>query len=317
MRRLILIYIFTGLIPVSSFSWIGDAHRDMTESAMKAVLKLDNTKPLKKDTVFIKYDLPMNFAQSIFMNVGLAGGGGIVESFIGFIVDQTVWDDQMEVDTFMVYPPPGKPNMTLYQMVRECGRSPDDFDAKTGLIGEGDCLIGHIITPNGIGFADYLAEHFYNLAVKNYKKNKQKAYAYLGYATHYIEDAGIPLHTEADWSNIQGLQFQYNFHTYTEKWVDANWSRYKGTADSAAMAPMPVCDIRAMVRALAYETSPDITQWTQAWGMKGGGDWDSDDISKNPNPSNIKKFDDVVKRCIWRIVPRVSGLFAKFKQDVM
>ncbi|MBN1999787.1 hypothetical protein JW935_19685, partial [candidate division KSB1 bacterium] len=219
-------------------------------------------------------------------------------------------------DTYMIYPDTAKDKKhlnTLYKIMAHAGTAPDDFDGPTGLIGDGEMLIGHIYAPNGIGFADFMTQYFYNEAVEAWKKNqKYHAAVYLCYASHYLEDAGIPVHAEADYRNLDVLQWQLGYHSYTESYVADNWSKYSATSDSAAAVPMPVCDISSMVRSLAMETYPDVAGWTKAWGYKGGGDY-----KKGDEPVNVKMFDELVKQEIWRCVPRVSGMFLKFKTEVM
>ena len=297
------------------YPWSYYSHVGMTRAAARYVFNLDTTSTAPKIgefTVIIKYEMHIDFAKTVGKNLGFFGG--LLESFIGSIVDMKLSEDKFKVNETMTYPPPKKKYLnTLDKIIAEAGSHPDDFDKKTGLIGEGDMLLGHIYAPNGIGFADYMVEFFYNKADTAYQKGKKnEAFVYLAYASHYLVDAGIPVHAEADYRNINVLQWQLKYHSYTEKYVSENWKKYQATADSAAKVPMPVCDIRAMVRSLAMETYPDIAEWNHAWGSKGGGEYKTGD-----QPANQKRFDELVRQEIWRCVPRVSGLFMKFKQEVM
>ena len=63
---------------------------------------------------------------------------------------------------------------------------------------------------------------------------------------------------------------------------------------------------------ISVRTSPDLAEWNKAWGQTGGGDYEDGD-----EPANVKKFDELVKREIWRCVPRIAGLFMKFKDEVI
>jgi len=160
-------------------------------------------------------------------------------------------------------------NPTLDNIIAVAGSDPDSIDEGTSLIAKGECLIGHIYAPNGIGFADVMVELFYDKAVAVWKAGyENRAYVYLAYASHYFEDAGIPLHAEADYRNLSTLQWQLSYHSATEAWVSDNWEthNFQTVADSAAKVPMPICDIGAAVRSLAMEIYPDIAEWNKAWG---------------------------------------------------
>ena len=311
----ILIFLLAGC--QIAFGWSYNSHVNMTALAAAYVFNLDTSAAAPKVAPFqvrIKYDVHEDFGETVGMSLNLLGTGGILESFVGAIIDVTVLEDKFKVDTIMTYPPPKKPSVnTLYKIMKEAGSDPDTYDARTGLIGRGEMLVGHIYGPNGIGFADFMAQFCYNQAVKAWKQNqKNQAFVFLAYASHYIEDCGIPVHAEADYRNLDVLQWQMGYHSFTEDYVADHWmEKYQATAAEAAQVPMPVCDIGAMVRSLAMETNPDIAEWNKAWGQKGG------KYNPGDQPANQKKFDELVKQEIWRCVPRVSGLFMKFKQEVM
>jgi len=299
------------------YPWGYWSHAGMTGAAAREVFNLDASKTATKIDTFkvnIKYDMQVDFGKTVGMGLGILGTPGVLESFVGSIIDVTVLKDKFRVDHTMTYPVLDKKKEvnTLDKIMREAGTHPDSFDAKTGLIGEGDMLLGHIYAPNGLGFTDIMAEFCYNNAVKAWMKNEDESFVWLSYASHYIVDAGIAVHAEADYRNLHVLQWQLRYHTFTEKYVSNNWKKYKATADSAAKFPLPVCDIGATVRSLAMETYPDLAEWNKAWGQSGGGDYQEGD-----EPANVKKFDEVVKREIWRCVPRIAGLFMKFKEDVI
>jgi hypothetical protein len=319
MKKSLSIFFCFVLSGSAVFAWSYNSHVGMTGAAAAYVFNLDKsaTAPIVKPfSVNIKYDMHVDFGKTAGMGFNISGTGGVLESFVGSIIDMTVIDEKFKVDTTMNYPPPKKPQLnTLYKIMREAGSDPDTYDAKTGLIGRGQMLIGHIYGPNGIGFADFMVEFCYNQAVNAWKQNqKNQAYVFLAYASHYLEDCGIPLHAEADYRNLRSLQMALKYHTFTEDYVSENWQvrGYQAIADSAARVPMPVCDISAMARSLAMETYPDLAEWNRAWGEKGGGDY-----QKGDEPVNQKVFDELIRQEIWRCVPRVSGLFMKFKQEVM
>ncbi|MCK5455119.1 MAG: hypothetical protein KAJ16_12190 [Calditrichia bacterium] len=310
-----LIYIFLGSSMI--YPWGYYSHTGMTAAAAREVFNLDTSKTAPKISQFkvnIKYDMEVDFGKTVGMSLGILGTAGFLESFVGSIIDMEISKDKFRVDETLTYPPPKKPYVnTLYKIMAEAGSDPDTYDANTGLAGKGKMLVGHIYAPNGIGFTDIMAEFCYNNAVKAWKqKNKNEAFVWLSYASHYVVDAGIPVHAEADYRNLNVLQWQLKYHTFTESYVSNNWQKYKATADSAAKVPMPVCDIGAMVRSLAMETYPDLAEWNKAWGQKGG-----EEYKKGDEPANVKKFDELVKREIWRCVPRIAGLFLKFKNEEM
>jgi hypothetical protein len=299
------------------YSWGYWSHAGMTGAAAREVFNLDTSNTAKKIGTFkvnIKYDMQVDFGKTVGMGLGILGTPGVLESFVGSIIDVTVLKDKFKVDHTITYPPLDKTSWcnTLYKIMREAGAHPDSFDAKTGLIGDGEMLLGHIYAPNGLGFTDIMAEFCYNKAEKAWPKKKNEAFVWLSYTSHYLVDAGIPVHAEADYRNLHVLQWQIRYHAHTESYISHNWKKYKASADSAAKFPMPVCDIGATVRSLAMETYPDLAEWNKAWGQKGGGDYE-----KGDEPANVKKFDELVKREIWRCVPRIAGLFMKFKMDVI
>lgn len=310
----IIISVVLLFIPISSINpWGGKSHSGMTKAAAKSVFNLD-TLTTYTVKVHVEYNMSVDFAKTVGMGIG--GNFSPVAALIGTIVDKAVIDKKFDVkwdSTFVG---------TQDKLFELAGSAPDNFDAPTGLIGEGDCLIGHIYAPNGIGFADYMVEYFYKKAVDAWKKNKNLAFIYLGFASHYFVDAGIPVHAEADYRNLNVLQWQYKYHSYTEGWISDNWDfRYKSTVDSAAQVALPVCDIGAGVRSLAFETYPDIAEWNSAWGAKGGTSFEEMMGSESgstvkEDPQNLTRFDELVKMEIWRCVPRVVGLFIKFKKEV-
>lgn len=303
-----------------TYGWGYDSHVGMTRTAAQFVFGFDTTATapkVKPFTVKIKYDMNVDFCKSMGKNLNLMGGGGLIESFVGSAIDKELSNSKFKVDTQISYPTKEQPQWdTLYEIMGLAGQHPDVFDEPTGLLGDGVMTIGHIYGPNGFGFADEMTEWCYGKAVEAWKaKKEEEALVFLGYACHYMEDCGIAVHVEADYRNLRVMQEQSVYHSYTEGYVSKHWKarKYQAMADSAAKFPMPVCDIGATARALAMETYPDITEWMKAWGNKGGGE----SYDGTGQPANPKLFDEVVRREIWRCVPRVSGLMLKFKHEVM
>jgi hypothetical protein len=298
MKKAIVLFCLL-IYPVFLYPWGATTHRGMTRAAAKTILKM-GSKPVTNLSVHIYYDLNIDFFQTILKGTGKMEG--MLLSSIGAIIDKSISDDKIKVDSTKIYK-----NTTEIKMMAEAGQDPDDFDKKTGVFGESTGLIGHIYAPNGLGFADFMTKFFYDKAIKEYNAGKhQRGLAYLGYATHYIVDVAIPVHAEADFLNQKNLQLQWDLHNKLEDWVSDNWNTYfQVTADSAAKVPMPACDIGAMVRGLGLETYPTLAEWYQAWGL-----------SSNNAPKNLNWFIDLVKESIWRCVPRVSGLFLKFRDAV-
>ena len=301
------------------WGWGYNSHVGMTRAAAQFVFGLDTTDAapkVKKFKVHIKYSMHSDFARGMGKNLSIMGGGGILESFVGSMIDMKLSKDKFAIDTWLEYPPPDSLALdTWWEIMGLAGYHPDKYDGPTGLLGEGEMTIGHIYGPGGFGFADQMCEWAYGQAVKAWKANKpNEAKVFLGYASHYLEDCGISVHAEADYRNLKVMQEQIVYHSYTEGYVSVHWDKYfQATADSAAKVPMPVCDIAATARALSMETYPDVAEWYAAWGNKGGGaEYDGTGI-----PANQKLFHEVVRREIWRAVPRVSGLMLKFKNEVM
>ena len=57
-----------------------------------------------------------------------------------------------------------------------------------------------------------LAKDMFNIG------NNYEGYKYLGYASHYLEDVGTPVHTDMDVIN------QLSFHLGYEEWIDLHWT---------------------------------------------------------------------------------------------
>ncbi len=303
--------IVVGLLFVShtAWSWGYNTHFGLTRAASRYVFN-PNRKTQIKLSVPVKWDMAdVDFGKTI----GMSMGGGLFESYIGMIIDNAALKDKYKVDMTLDYPYKGsrlamKDSSSMDVIMAVAGTDPDSIDQDTGLLEQGECLFGHSYAANGVGFADVMTEYFYKLAVKTWKSDQKTALVYLCYASHYLADAGVPVHAEADYRNIKTIQWQMSFHNSSERWVGENWDtmKYQAVADSAAQVPMPVCDIASMVRSLAIETYPDLAEWSQAWGYKAG----------TSTPANIKKLDDMVRMEILRVVPRISGMFIKFKDEV-
>ena len=244
----------------------------------------------------------------MFQGIGI-GPVGLVCSAIGAIADVAVSEDRYSIDTQMVYD-----DSLEIDIITRAGEDPDTFDDKTGVFDKGMVLLGHMYGPNGLGFADYMTEFFYNEAVKSYKKGKRvEALVYLGYASHYMVDVAIPVHAEADYLSQDNLTPQFELHSKIEKWPSENWTTKFGdesfddTAQKAAKVPMPVCDIQATVRSMGLETYQKLSRWYKAWDVN----------SATPDEPKYKsEFINLVREQLWMCVPRVSGLFLKFKKEV-
>jgi hypothetical protein len=286
----------------SSFPWGGTTHRGMTKAAAEAIIPLLDDKP-DSFSVAVKYNMMIDFFQTIFKGMGTEASG-LLFSAIGAIADLAISEDRYDIDTTMKYG-----NMTELEIISEAGQDPDDFDDGTGIFGNGKCLVGHMCAPNGLGFADYMVNFFYEKAVASYKKGKRlEALVYLGYACHYLVDVGLPVHAEANFLNQKNIQAQWEIHSKIEDWISNNWEySFQKIADEAAKAPLPVCDIQAMVRSLGLETYEKLSEWYKAWDVSS---------ANTSEPRYKSDFMALVKEQIWRTVPRASGLFLKFKKEV-
>ncbi len=310
LRLIILILSFS--IAGQLYAWGGDTHRGMTRAAAKFVFGPFSTVKIDSFFVPVNYSMAANFSKTMMM--GFAGG--VFSTFVGLTLDNTVFKDDLAVDDTMYYGYPETGPMTVASMFAEAGQDPDNFDGE--VLMDGGPKVLHMYSPNGIGYADVMTEYFYNKA-KDAISNKDtlKAFVYLGYASHYLADCGIPVHTEMDFINIKVLLWQWKFHHHMEDWISSNWSKkwnmkngsvisFSEEADSAAKVPVPVCDVAGSVRSLSFETYPDLAEWMDAWG---------NDVNKGPKDE--EKFIELVIQEIWRSVPRITGMFMKFKTEEM
>ena len=283
-----------------AFGWGGDTHRGMTKAAVHAIFGVDST--IVNLSFKVAYDPDAYIATTVLM--GFGGNYSPLATFAGLVLDETYVDSKLTIDTTWVYK-----NITADSMFTEAGQDPDDIDNETGLAGDGKVLLGHMYTPNGIGYADQMTQYFYDKAVDAYtkKNNKYLAFAYLGLASHYFEDAFIPFHVESYYLDVDNLMFQLNAHSAVESWTSNNWnSLFQKEAEKAAKYPMPVCDIAATVRSMALETYWDTTPMMKAWGVSAG----------SGQPKDLERFKQLVNKEIWRCLPRISGMYLKFKEDV-
>jgi len=289
---IILIYV------TCAFGWGGDTHRGMTKAAVHAIFGVDST--IVNLSFKVAYDPDAYIATTVLM--GFGGNYSPLATFTGLVLDETYVDSKLTVDTTWVYK-----NITADSMFTEAGQDPDNIDDETGLAGNGKVLLGHMYTPNGIGYADQMTQYFYDKAVDAYKNKNDKylAFAYLGFASHYFEDAFIPCHVESYYLDVDNLMFQLHAHSAVESWTSNNWNAlFQKEAEEAAKYPMPVCDIAATVRSMALETYWDTTPMMKAWGVGSG------------SPKDLKRFKQLVNKEIWRCLPRISGMYLKFKEDV-
>jgi hypothetical protein len=299
MKKECSILIFLSFI--ECYSWSSASHKGMTRHAMKEILKISGG-PTTTDTVHVKYNMMIDFFQTMFKGMG-AGADGILFSAIGAMADLGVSQDRFNIDTVMTYS-----NMQEADIIAQAGRDPDGFDDKTGIFGAGNCLVGHMYAPTGLGFADYMVDYFYKKAVATYKKGQTlRALIYLAYATNYYADVAIPVHAEADFLNQKNIKAQWSVHSKIEDWIANNWTLFDTTAAEAACAPLPVCDIKAGVRSLGLETYQKVSEWYKAW-----------DVTKSDptTPKYQSEFKDLVKEQVWKATPRISGLLLKFKKEV-
>ncbi len=285
-------------------SWTGIEHQGMTKSAAKAVLKLNDAKLIAAVQVPVEFSVTSNLWSTA---MGGAGDAGIIGAYIGGIVDLALSADRMNINTTMSYPPQDQV-MTELSLIMQCGYDPDKYEKDAAVFGDGQVIITHMYTPTGIGFADYYTEFFYDKAVAAYKAGKRLlALAYLGYAGHYLTDAALPTHDEADYLNMKNLLGQAFLHGQFEDWIEDNWEtgyNFQASADSVTAAPVPVCDIAAMVRSMALESAPDYAEWLEAWGSYA-----------NSWPEDKDKLAGLVRLTIRRCVPRLAGLYIKFKSE--
>jgi len=286
------------------FAWTTIEHKGMAKSAVKAVLHLDDTKQIYSVQVPVKFNVVSNIATLVFAG---AGDAGMIGAFIGGIVDLSLSEDRMKIDTKMTYPPKNT-IMSEVGLVMQACYDPDNYERNAAIFGDGKVIITHMYTPNGIGFADYFTEYFYNKAVTEFTNGQRlKALAYLGYASHYLTDAALPSHDEADYLNMKNLMGQAMLHSNFEDWIENNWDDvFQATSDSAAEAPMTICDIGASVRSMALESAPDFAEWLAAWGSY-----------LNSYPADSDKMAELTRRTIYRCVPRLAGLYLKFKTEAM
>jgi hypothetical protein len=296
------LFLFCLFIGNEAFSWSIQTHEHVTQAAAQAILHPSNSSTTHL-TVTVKYDMITDFFHSMFKSIGI-GEVGIVCSAIGAGADLYVSADRYSIDTKMVYD-----DSTELSIMTRSGEDPDTFDDKTGVFGSGKVMLGHMYAPTGLGFADFMTELFYDKAVESYQKgNRMEALVYLGYASHYMIDASIPVHAEADYLNQKNLTPQWEIHSKIEKWISDNDSTlFRKTEKAAAKVPMPVCDIQATVRSMGLETYQKLSRWYKAWDVN----------SATPTEPKYKsEFIDLVKEQLWMCVPRVSGLFLKFKKEV-
>lgn len=296
------------LLATQSFPWGGTTHRGMTKAAAKEILQLSDTGTATTLSVKVKYDMSIDFFQTIMKGMSTELSG-LLLSGIGAIADYGLSKDRYQIDATLTYT-----NQIELEIITEAGQDPDDFDDQTGIFGAGKCLVGHMYAPNGLGFADYMVDYFYKKAVASYKAGKwTEALVHIGYASHYLVDVGLPIHAEADFLNQKNIQMQYNIHSKMEDWIANNWKTlFQSVADEAAKEPLPMCDIPATVRSLGLETYQKASEWYKAWDL-------SAEEGKDPTnfgPRYKDNFIDLVNEAIYRCVPRMSGLFLKFKQEV-
>ena len=286
-------------------AWTTIEHKGMAKSAEKVVLHLDSTKHISSVQVPVKFDVMSNIATLVFAG---AGDAGMIGAFIGSIVDLGLSEAKMKINTTMTYPPPKTKSWTEDSLIMQACYDPDTYEKDAAVFGDGKVIITHMYTPNGIGFADYFTEYFYDKAVTEFKSGQRlKALAYLGYAGHYLTDAALPSHDEADYLNMKNIMGQAILHSEFEDWIEDNWnSVFQATSDSAAEAPMTICDIGASVRSMALESAPDFAEWLTAWGSY-----------LNTSPADPDKMAELTRRTIYRCVPRLAGLYLKFKTEAM
>ena len=91
------------------------------------------------------------------------------------------------------------------------GLEPDYFSSRTYL---------HLFDPvHDYGGAPLECLRYTVLAKDMFDSgNNYEGYKYLGYATHYLEDIGTPVHTDMDIIN------QMKFHLGYEEWVNLHWN---------------------------------------------------------------------------------------------
>jgi hypothetical protein len=181
------------------------------------------------------------------------------------------------------------------------GARPDRYDGPTKALG---ALFGHMYVPTAGGFADGMCKIFFNKAVREYKAhNRRRAYAYLAMAAHYLADIGFPPHNEKNYLDLHADAWQAAYHGLTEDWIadTANWyNHFDATCDSFARAALPACDPVVAVHGLAWECG-----------------WYDQPFKDAAVKADKTEMIAICKKCLRAAVPRVTGLFAAFKQKVL
>ena len=85
----------------------------------------------------------------------------------------------------------------------------------------------HYYSPAGIGGAPANTQSFVATANSNYRKGSSyysTAAANLGYACHFIEDVGNPMHTGREWDQYWNPWVHSNYETYVgNRWYSSNF----------------------------------------------------------------------------------------------
>jgi hypothetical protein len=87
--------------------------------------------------------------------------------------------------------------------------------------------LDHYYSPAGIGGAPANTQSFVTTANSNYRQGSayySTAAANLGYACHFIEDVGNPMHTGYEWQQYNNQWVHSNYETYVgNRWYSSNF----------------------------------------------------------------------------------------------
>ena len=85
--------------------------------------------------------------------------------------------------------------------------------------------INHYYSPAGIGYAPLNTQYYVSLAENEYDAGSYiQAATDLGYATHFLEDVGNPMHTGKEWDQYYNPWVHSNYENYVgNRWYSGNY----------------------------------------------------------------------------------------------